>query len=288
MWVSSRQAAADEGRPFNEEEPTRADVVEHQVGVDVPEQAWTNLSRVSSYPYLSVLARDNIVNPKTLGSQESQTVPVQVQGRMEKNPQALHAERSEFEGWHFLAHADEIKRLSPKFRVLEKLIAGMISDSSPDTMPDKDDPCRKRYTVVFCNNGITAALTWLYPITDEELCKKVQPILFSSGVGMDRRQNIMREMVAKGKADGRCKILVAMTEIAAEGFNLQRVNNIWFMELPTTLTRYLQAVGRAVRTGQRMRVNVARLYDEEDLLESTSLKTLLGKIAVSDLIYNVK
>jgi superfamily II DNA/RNA helicase len=88
--------------------------------------------------------------------------------------------------------------------------------------------------------------------------------------------------------DDRNKVLIAVTDIAAEGFNLQRVNNVWFMELPPTLTKYLQAVGRAHRTGQKMRVNIVKMYDQENLLEKFGFRGLTSKKAIAERVYNVQ
>lgn len=285
-WAKKKGKAKQENRPFDLDEPTKQDVIEHQVGAERPKGAWHELSRACSFPYLAVLTETGVVKSGMLDSSECQYDPVAIAKRIDQDPQKLHADEKEFEDWEFYRHRKLLKANSPKFAELEQLlIPDLINDEDPDTRPDKDDPCQKRYAVVFCTHTITAVLIWFFLITNKELCKKIQPILFTSSISIERRQEIMKE-VMKGRPDGRCRILIATTEIAAEGFNLQRVNNVWVMELPNTPSKFLQAIGRVRRTGQLMKIKIVRLFDKENLFERTSLNTLDSKIVASKLIYN--
>ncbi|KAH8743217.1 P-loop containing nucleoside triphosphate hydrolase protein [Diaporthe sp. PMI_573] len=286
-WEKRESLARRNGDRFDEEEPTRQDVIETQVNAEKPDQAWLQLSRASSYPYLTVLLQKKLVPPEMFTSFECQAVPVALQYELEKSPPRRSIRAQRFNEWDFAEHAEKLRNNSPKLQGLRRVINEVVNDTDPDTEP-KDDPCKARHMVVFVNHTISATVTYHALITDRELCQKIQPILFTSTIKLERRQEMMREMVQPGKPGDRTRVLIAVADIAAEGFNLQRLNNIIFMEIPTSLTKYLQAVGRACRTGQKMKVNIIRMYDKDNLLETCSFKVLMGKKAVSELIYNVK
>lgn len=308
-WKYRKSQALKKGITFHEDEPTKLDVIEGQVNAEKMDQAWLTLARASSYPYCTVLQQkskklkqlqqeraekglevseeEGVVPLDMFDAKDSQMIPVQVHQNLERTLGKRHADVSEFNEWDFYAHAEKLKDNSPKLQRLRSLIDNMVKDNDPATEPE-NDPCKKRHAIVFHTHTISAVLTYFYLITDEELCKKIQPILFTSGIDLPKRQKIMKKMNQPGNPDDRCKVLIAVTKLAAEGYNLQRVNNLWFMETPTALTRYLQAIGRAYRTGQKMKVNIVRMVDNENLLETTSMRTLMSKKKVSDLIHNVK
>lgn len=285
-WLKRKEQVTSRGERFHEDEPTKKDVIEGLV--DKQDGAWLTLARASTYPSLLVLENNKLVDPEVIQSAKCQPIPASVQAEIDACPGLRHVPANRFEEWDFFPYAEQLRSNSPKLGALLHLIDKMIHDTDPGTEPPKNDPCRKRHAIVYHEHPVSAVLTYFFLITDPELCQKIQAILFTSAMKLDRRREIMKEMVQSGRPDDRCKILIASTDIAAEGFNVQRVNNIWFMELPTTASKYLQARGRALRTGQEMKVNIVSIYDEENLLETTNLESLSSKRAVSELIYNIK
>lgn len=287
-WTDRKDLAEKRGVPFTEAAPTAHDIVEVQLQSyrDKTDGAWFSLGRASAYPRLAALLRDRKVLPEMFASQASQEIPVKVQNAilMKGTPREEAIQR--FTSWDFRRYRRQLDRDSPKLQELRALIRRMVMDNDPATAPK--DGSQRRHAIVYHTHSISAALSYYFLITDDDLCGKIEPLLLSSQVTGVTRQKVLSSITEDCSEDSRCKVLIAVVEIAAEGFNFQRVNNIWFMELPPTLTKFLQAVGRAHRSGQTMRVNVVKMFDETNLLEKFGYETLNSKQMVAEKLYNVQ
>lgn len=69
-------------------------------------------------------------------------------------------------------------------------------------------------------------LIYVLLLQTPELRGVVEPLLMTSRTTNEERAEIIEKMNEDCYAGTRTKVLVTLTTVAAEGFNLQRVNNV--------------------------------------------------------------
>ncbi|ROW03939.1 hypothetical protein VSDG_01044 [Cytospora chrysosperma] len=237
-----------------------------------------NLQRASMYPYLAVLF--DKLKSASLDSSACQEVPYHCQKAFLRS-----GNRDEALGqavtWDLWPHLDRLEQNSAKHAHLRQLISEMLADVQT-TPPDGSG---KRHAILFYSQPVSAMLTYVLLLRDRTL--DVKPLLLCSRTDNEERAQIVREMNAPCTAGDQSKVLIALTSIAAEGYNIQRANNIWFMELPVSLSKKEQAKGRAHRQGQVMQVNVVKFVEEGNLMERYGYDAMVAKETIARLVYGV-
>lgn len=294
-WKKQKKAAEDEGHIYVEPEPTlqslMADLASGATKMKA-NQSFLTLQRSSMYPHLAELMSPDEDGNDPDADLVSATASKAAQGPAVQCQQALFngETRDEalryFATWEFEEHLDQIAVNSAKFTAIKKLIAEMIADDHPATTPP--DGSGKRHAILFCSQTISASLTYRLLLGDEELKDTVEPMLISSEMRPADRQQIIDNFNSNCTPQSRNKVLVAMLSIAAEGYNIQRANNVWFGELPTTYPKQRQAQGRAHRQGQKMNVNVVKLQEDGNLMELYGYQMMSARETMQRLIYDVK
>ncbi|KAH8750805.1 P-loop containing nucleoside triphosphate hydrolase protein, partial [Diaporthe sp. PMI_573] len=286
-WKKDKEFAESKGEPFHQPEPTYFDIAQRAAGGHDKNAGYLDLTRMSTFPYIAVLQKSGTITRAELGSTECQKIAVDVQKLIEGNKEISHSSLlKEFADWDFHKCRHQLFDNSPKFQLLLQLIEDLLKDIDSRTAPE--DKSGKRHAIVFATHNITAILIYYLLVTNAELCKDIEPILLTSSMPMPKRRQWVNYMGQPCTPESRCKILIAVTEIAAEGFNLQRVNNVWFIELPNTLTKLHQAIGRAHRTKQKSRVKIVKMYDKLNLLDKYAFNAMKSKRELADRLYNVK
>lgn len=150
------------------------------------------------------------------------------------------------------------------------------------------DGSGKRHAMLFYSQPISAVLTYILLLRDPALRGVVKPLLLCSKCNNEERAETVKQINEACDAQSPNKVLVTLTSIAAEAFNIQRANNIWFTELPVTLSKKEQAKGRAHRQGQTMKVNVVKLVDKGNRMEVFGYNAIKAKEFIARLVYGVQ
>lgn len=235
------------------------------------------------YPYVAVLIGS--INAVALQSDTCQDAALRCQRLILNNTPPAEAYKV-FRTWDLYSHLDALQRTSAKFLEVKRLVMQMITDSNPETAPE--DNSGIRHAIIFHNQSISAVLTYVLIMRDPDLRGVVKPLLLSSALSNEERAKVIKDMNVDCTPGSPNKLLIAVSTIAAEGFNIQRANNIWFTELPATLSKKRQAVGRAYRQGQKMKVNIVKLIENGNLMEELGYDSISAKETVSRLVYGLE
>lgn len=276
--------------PRTDPQPTKESVIEElQAAPSKGGQVYVSLQRCSMYPYLAVLMQGNKSTSKIVQTaftaEVCQRVAEQVQHSYRTDKVASTA-LSLLNNWEFVQHLDKIEQSSVKYQHIKKLIEDMRQDQDQETEPD--DGSKTRHAIIFHTQPISAVLTYILILRDPDLRRKVMPLLLCANAKPSLRTSILGSFTKEMKAPGRNKILIATMSVAAEGLNIQRANNVWFPELPTTLAKLEQSEARAYRQGQKMKVNVVKMIEEGNLMEEYGYMNMSARSRVSNLVYGTE
>lgn len=236
---------------------------------------FVNLQRSSMFPMLARLLERKVVTSDDLASTDCQkyatstrSLVVAAGGR--RSVGDIMQDSSE--EWALFEYFERLWENSAKLIHIKKLIQAMRRDDTAARLPP--DGSRVQHAIVFCYTPIAAVLTYLGLLADKGLQGCTEIHFLGSKVKSQDRDQVVAAMNEDVEVGGRNKILVTTTPVGGEGFNLQRVNNVWFTEFPVKLGAFEQAQCRAVRKGQKMEVAVHILQEENNWMETHGWKSL--------------
>lgn len=265
--------------------PTMALVIEGLASGEQrsPNASFTKLQRASMYPYIAVL-QDSL--PLEVFNADKCQDAAHVCQKLLLEGKPLGTAARDLTRWELSPHLAALQRNSAKFRYVRMLIDQMVTDQDEKTAPP--DRSGKRHAIIFHTQPVSAVLTYVLLLRDPALWGVVKPLLLSSRCNNEERAKIVAEMNEVCTADSPNKVLIAVTSVAAEGFNIQRANNIWFAELPPTLSKKQQAAGRAYRQGLEMEMNIVKLAEKGNLMEELGYDAMKAKETVARLVYGLE
>lgn len=270
--------------------PTMESLIEKYVGDGKSAWAgWRDLQRCLMYPYLAVLVeKDELGNrkldPKVLSADTCKVAGDTCHKTFQQLRDVKKAKET-LKTWELTPYLDALEQNSAKLGYIKSLIRNMMADQNPKTMPG--DGSGKRHAIIFLSQPISAVITYVLLLRDPEFQGIIEPLLMSAKTSTDDRGILMGKMNEPCTPASPHKILITTFGIGAEGFNIQRANNVWFPELPPSLSKWLQAIGRADRQLQIMEVLVEMFTEQGNLVEETGWKALNAKKLIARLLYGV-
>lgn len=248
-----------------------------------PGESFTNLQRCSMYPTLAALLQDKVITSSRLAADQCLPYATKTRKAVEdsKGEEEEKVEKAlvTVSGyWELYPHLQTIFESSAKLAFLKDLIQRMRYDRTKARSPA--DGSGVQHAIIFCQTPIAAVLTYLGLLRDAELRMHTDILWLTSGVKAKDRDSVIEDMNKDLKPGAHHKILVTTVSVGAEGFNVQRANNVWFPEFPVTLGAFYQAQCRAWRQGQKMEVDVQIVQEEVNWMETLGWASLdsLGKV----------
>lgn len=293
QWKANKRRAEEDGEVFADCEPTSQSIMAGVVSdeIKISGSAFPLLQRSSMYPHIAHLvtkgAKDCTAEAfATATGKPCLSAAVACQRLLlQEKPEPLGKALLTFSNWEFAAYRQQVVHNSAKYQAIRDLIMKMVYDNNAATAPP--DGSGKRQAVIFCSQNISASITYYAMLTDPSLSDVVEPLLICSDINTQERQNIVDYFNRPSLPQSRNKVLIGVVSVSAEGYNIQRANNVWFAELPITFTKQQQAIGRAHRQQQKMEVAVVKLQEQGNLMEEYGYQVMEARKKLQRLICDV-